>query len=143
MAINWDEAPDGAVDIREGWSGRYFFTNGVNLYYHNTDWREMRFNNHDWPVIECRPLDWPETDERISAIAQNGGTGERSFKAAADAFNAATGKQLTGSDVCLVLAMVKMVRQYSSPDRLHHDSLLDGVSYMSLWAEELTKELGA
>lgn len=69
------------------------------------------------------------------------GTGERSFAAAADAFNAATGKSLTGSDVCLLLAMVKLVRQYSSPDRLHQDSLLDGVSYMSLWAEELTKEL--
>ena len=70
------------------------------------------------------------------------GTGERSFEAAADAFNAATGKSLTGSDVCLLLTMVKLVRQYSSPDRLHQDSLLDGVSYMSLRAEELTKELG-
>jgi hypothetical protein len=70
------------------------------------------------------------------------GTGERSFAAAAAAFNAATGKSLTGSDVCLLLTMVKLVRQYSSPDRLHQDSLLDGVSYMSLWAEELTKELG-
>jgi hypothetical protein len=70
------------------------------------------------------------------------GTGERSFAAAASAFNAATGKALTGSDVCLLLTMVKLVRQYSSPDRLHQDSLLDGVSYLSLWAEELTKELG-
>jgi len=70
------------------------------------------------------------------------GTGERSFAAAASAFNAATGKSLTGSDVCLLLTMVKLVRQYSSPDRLHHDSLLDGVSYLSLWAEELSKELG-
>lgn len=70
------------------------------------------------------------------------GTGERSFAAAASAFNAATGKSLTGSDVCLLLTMVKLVRQYSSPDRLHQDSLLDGVSYLSLWAEELTKELG-
>jgi hypothetical protein len=69
------------------------------------------------------------------------GTGERSFAAAASAFNAATGKNLTGSDVCLLLTMVKLVRQYSSPDRLHHDSLLDGVSYLSLWAEELSKEL--
>jgi hypothetical protein len=135
---------------------------------------------------------WPETDERITAIAQNGntgehyetkvltddefeklgetlrapktaveflnacaavqsergkqydasGTGERSFAAAASAFNAATGKSLTGSDVCLLLTMVKLVRQYSSPDRLHQDSLLDGVSYLSLWAEMLTKELG-
>jgi hypothetical protein len=70
------------------------------------------------------------------------GTGERSFAAAASAFNAATGKSLTGSDVCLLLTMVKLVRQYSSPDRLHQDSLLDGVSYLSLWAEELTNELG-
>jgi len=70
-----------------------------------------------------------------------GGTGERSFAAAASAFNAATGKSLTGSDVCLLLTMVKLVRQYSSPERLHYDSLLDGVSYLSLWAEELTKEL--
>jgi hypothetical protein len=69
------------------------------------------------------------------------GTGERSFAAAASAFNAATGKSLTGSDVCLLLTMVKLVRQYSSPDRLHHDSLLDGVSYLSLWAGELSKEL--
>lgn len=118
---------------------------------------------------------WPK-DDRINAIAQNGGdglhyevsqpktsveflsaciavqdergkqydasgTGERSFAAAASAFNAATGKSLTGSDVCLVLAMVKLVRQYSQPNRLHHDSLLDGVSYMGLWAEELSKEL--
>jgi hypothetical protein len=70
------------------------------------------------------------------------GTGERSFAAAASAFNAATGKSLTGSDVCLLLTMVKLVRQYSSPNRLHQDSLLDGVSYLSLWAEELSKELG-
>ena len=70
------------------------------------------------------------------------GKGERSFAAAASAFNAATGKQLTGSDVCLLLTMVKLVRQYSSPDRLHQDSLLDGVSYLSLWAEQLTSELG-
>ena len=70
------------------------------------------------------------------------GTGERSFAAAASAFNAATGKSLTGSDVCLLLTMVKLVRQYSSQDRLHQDSLLDGVSYLSLWAEILTKELG-
>ena len=69
------------------------------------------------------------------------GTGERSFAAAAQAFNAATGKNLTGSDVCLVLEMVKLVRQYSSPSRLHADSVLDKVSYSSLWAEELTREL--
>jgi len=70
------------------------------------------------------------------------GTGERSFDAAAEAFNCITGKSLRGSDVCLILVMVKLVRQYSDPTRLHADSVLDMVSYASLWAEELTKELG-
>lgn len=69
------------------------------------------------------------------------GTGERSFDAAAEAFNCVTGKNLRGSDVCLILEMVKLVRQYSDPTRLHGDSVLDKVSYASLWAEELTKEL--
>jgi len=70
------------------------------------------------------------------------GTGERSFDAAAEAFNCITGKHLRGSDVCLILELVKKVRQYSDPARLHADSVLDAVSYASLWAEELTKELG-
>jgi hypothetical protein len=69
------------------------------------------------------------------------GTGERSFDAAAKAFNALTGKELKGSDVCLLLTCVKAVRQYSNSNRLHEDSLLDLVSYASLWAEELNKEL--
>ena len=69
------------------------------------------------------------------------GSGERSFAAAAKAFNAITGKDLKGSDVCLILEMVKNVRQYSDPRRLHEDSVLDKVSYASLWAEELHKEL--
>ena len=68
-------------------------------------------------------------------------TGERSFQAAASAFNAVTGKDLKGSDICLILEMVKLVRQYSSPDRLHVDSVLDKVSYSSLWAEMLVSEL--
>lgn len=69
------------------------------------------------------------------------GTGERSFAAAASAFNAMTGQNLKGSDVCLMLACVKAVRQYSDPSRVHEDSLLDLVSYASLWAEELNKEV--
>lgn len=69
------------------------------------------------------------------------GTGERSFDAAAKAYNALTGQNLKGSDVCLMLSCVKAVRQYSDPSRLHEDSLLDLVSYASLWAEELNKEI--
>lgn len=69
------------------------------------------------------------------------GTGERSFDAAARAFNALTCEKLSGSDVCLLLTCVKVVRQNSNKSRLHDDSLLDGISYLSLWADELTKEL--
>lgn len=70
------------------------------------------------------------------------GTGERSFDAAAEAFNCVTGKNLCGSDVCLILEIVKLVRQYSDPTRLHADSVLDKVSYSALWAEQITAELG-
>lgn len=69
------------------------------------------------------------------------GTGERSFKAAADAFNALTGHELKGSDVCLLLVCLKAVRQYSNPARVHDDSVLDLVSYSALWGEELYNEL--
>ena len=69
------------------------------------------------------------------------GTGERSFAAAAAAYNAITGHNLKGSDVCLILQVLKDVRQYSDPTRLHEDSLLDKVSYASLHAEELNKEI--
>lgn len=61
---------------------------------------------------------------------------ERSFKAVAIAFNAITGKDITAAEVCLMLQTVKDVRQWSQ-DRLHEDSVLDGVSYASLKGEEL------
>ena len=57
----------------------------------------------------------------------------------ATAFNAITGKSLTPAEVCLVLQIVKDVRQWSQ-DRLHEDSVLDGVSYASLKGEELYKQ---
>lgn len=69
------------------------------------------------------------------------GEAERSFPQVAQAFTAITGRQLSGSDVCLVLNLVKKIRQYAQPDRLHHDSLLDSVNYDALWAQELTREL--
>ena len=70
-------------------------------------------------------------------------TGERSFSACADAFNAITGESLQGSHVCLMLQLLKDVRQYSNPSRIHEDSLLDKVSYASLHVEELYKEIGS
>lgn len=65
---------------------------------------------------------------------------ERSFAATARAFNAITRKDLTPAEVCLLLALLKHVRQWTNPERLHQDSLLDGLSYTSLMCEELAKQ---
>lgn len=201
--VNWNDAPKDAVAFGSvGAAGKpvFVFNDGYQYAVSGERFKfgkGVAFREDEITIESVRPTisltstQWPETDERITAIAQNGntgehyetkvltidefeklgetlrepktaveflnacaavqsergkqydasGTGERSFAAAASAFNAATGKSLTGSDVCLLLTMVKLVRQYSSPDRLHQDSLLDGVSYLSLWAEELSKEL--
>ena len=65
---------------------------------------------------------------------------ERSFQTVAEAFNTITGKDLKPSDVTFLLVLLKAVRQYTNPDRLHEDSVLDLISYSSLWGEELYKE---
>lgn len=64
---------------------------------------------------------------------------ECSFPQAAEAFNALTGHDLKGSDICLVIALVKQVRQYAQP-RFHEDSAVDAVNYLALQAELLKKE---
>jgi hypothetical protein len=68
------------------------------------------------------------------------GDKERSFATVANMFNEVRGTELKGSDICLILEFVKLVRQYADPSRVHDDSLLDKVSYSSLWAEELKRE---
>ncbi|MGL4616494.1 MAG: DUF6378 domain-containing protein [Shewanella sp.] len=55
------------------------------------------------------------------------------------AFSAITGKHITPSEVCLMLQIVKDVRQWSQ-DRLHEDSVVDGVNYAALKGEELYKQ---
>ena len=65
---------------------------------------------------------------------------ECSFPQAAEAFNAITGHNLKGSDICLILALVKQVRQYAQPKRFHVDSGVDGVNYLALQSQELKKE---
>ncbi len=64
---------------------------------------------------------------------------ECSFPQAAEAFNAITGHNLKGSDICLIVALVKQVRQYAQP-RFHEDSAVDGVNYLALQSELLKKE---
>lgn len=65
--------------------------------------------------------------------------GERSAAAVAVAFNAITGRNLTESEVWLVLQLVKDVRQWQNPGRYHADSALDCVAYAALKAEALAK----
>jgi hypothetical protein len=65
---------------------------------------------------------------------------ECSFPQAAEAFNALTGHSLKGSDICLIIALVKQVRQYAQPSRFHEDSAVDGVNYLALQSELLKKE---
>lgn len=76
--------------------------------------------------------------ERANEYSSEGS--ERSFHAVAVAFNAITGKDLTAAEVALVLQVLKDVRQWSSPNRLHEDSVLDSVSYAALKGEELFKQ---
>jgi hypothetical protein len=64
---------------------------------------------------------------------------ECSFPQAAEAFNALTGHKLKGSDICLIVALVKQVRQYAQP-RFHEDSAVDAVNYLALQSELLKKE---
>jgi hypothetical protein len=67
----------------------------------------------------------------------NKAQGERSAQAVATAFNAITGKDLTESEVWLLLQVLKDVRQWADPTRYHHDSAVDSVAYCSLKAEAL------
>lgn len=65
---------------------------------------------------------------------------ERSFAQVAKAFTAITSKEITPAEVCLLLQILKDVRQWQNPTRLHEDSALDCISYAALKAEELSIE---
>lgn len=75
--------------------------------------------------------------ERGAEYEQEGG--ERSFEKIATVFNVYRGKDLLPSDIALILEIMKNVRFYAQ-DRYHLDSVIDKVSYGSLWAELVTQE---
>ncbi len=75
--------------------------------------------------------------QRASEYEQDGG--ERSFAKVATVFNTYTAMQLQPSHVALILEILKNVRFYSQ-DGYHSDSVVDKISYASLWAELVTKE---
>lgn len=66
--------------------------------------------------------------------------GERSAGAVATAFNAITKREITESEVWLILQLVKDVRQWQNPYRFHQDSAVDCVAYAALKAESLASD---
>ena len=62
--------------------------------------------------------------------------GERSAGRTARAFNAITGRDLTESEIWLILMLLKQVRQWQKPG-FHRDSAEDAVAYSALLAESL------
>ena len=99
--------------------------------------------------IKVVPLDTPKTSiqfldevkhiqsERAAEYEQD--AGERSFAKISTVFNTYTGKDLVPSDIALILEILKNVRFYSQ-DGYHRDSVVDKISYGSLWAELVTEE---
>lgn len=75
--------------------------------------------------------------ERAKEYEQDGG--ERSFAKIASVFNTYTGKDLLPSDIALIFEILKNVRFYAQ-EGLHKDSVIDKISYASLWGELVTQE---
>lgn len=79
MAIDWSKAPEGA-EFYAGGNFRLNDNGSIFVFSNNL----KRWIPSVESFIECAsfvdyqpsPQQWPETDERISAIAQNGNTGE-------------------------------------------------------------------
>ena len=66
--------------------------------------------------------------------------GERSMRSTVDAFNAITGHKLSEYEGWLLMCLLKMVRQAQNPEKLHADSLQDGIAYAALMAEAKMRE---
>jgi len=86
--VNWAEAPEGAVAFGYvGAAGKpvFVFNNGYQYavsgerfaFGKGVAFREDEITIESVrPTISLKSTEWPETDERISAIAQSGNTGE-------------------------------------------------------------------
>lgn len=90
---------------------------------------------------QCEPVAVQLLNEAAATLAERGrqydqDEGERSFDRAAAAYVAvhATATVSTGSDVALLLTLLKLVRDQSR-EVPHRDSLLDATAYASLYGE--------
>lgn len=94
---------------------------------------------HNTPKSSIQFLDEVKAIQSTRANEYEQDGGERSFAKIATVFNTYTGKDLLPSDIALILEILKNVRFYSQ-DGYHADSVVDKVSYASLWAELVTEE---
>lgn len=76
-------------------------------------------------------------DERAKQYDLPGG--ERSMARTVEAFNAVTQRDLTEAEGWLLMQLLKDVRQWQTPGKLHQDSAEDCVSYAALKAEALAR----
>ena len=102
----------------------------------------LKFRVPETPVAIAVLNQCADLQRERGAEYDKAGQQERSFTRVAQAFNAITGKNLTPAEVCLLLQVLKDVRQWSNPNRLHKDSAIDGVNYGALKVEELFNQFG-
>lgn len=86
-------------------------------------------------------LDEVKSIQQQRAAEYEQGEGERSFQKIATVFNTYTGKDLLPSDIALIFEILKNVRFYAQ-NGLHRDSVIDKISYASLWGELVIGERG-
>jgi hypothetical protein len=67
-------------------------------------------------------------------------SGERSMGKCVSAFNTITGRDLSEAEGWLLLQVLKDVRQFQNPERVHADSLIDCIAYAALKAEAIMGE---
>jgi len=91
------------------------------------------------------PLNAVEFLEKASALLAERGaqydkpSGERSMGKTVTAFNIITGHTLSEAEGWLLLQLLKDVRQWQTPGKMHRDSAEDCVSYSALKAEALAR----
>ena len=125
---------DGITDCREA----------IQEIYKPSDFGASSLNNQYAEIEKVRQSHRTASEIADSALKHireraetyNQPTGERSAAKTAKAFNAITGKDITESEVWLLLQLLKDVRQWSRED-YHQDSAEDCIAYAALKAESL------
>ena len=158
-AKHWIEVPSG-MNIYWKEDGDYWFTTQVMGYRGAKIIWQRHTHPEELPFIDDEPLQslndqYAEIEKvrqshrtaseiadsalkhiRERAETYDQPTGERSAAKTAKAFNAITGKDITESEVWLLLQLLKDVRQWSRED-YHQDSAEDCIAYAALKAESL------